>query len=485
MRAEAASGLPAAAAIVLAVTAARLVALHFDATDLYVDESQYWLWGQRPDFGYFSKPPLIGWLIGAVTAIAGSDAPFWVRMPGAILHAATALILGLMARDLYGDRAAFWVAVSYVTAPFAALGSLLISTDTVMAPFFAAALLLLFRATAGGGLAAAALAGFAAGAAVMAKYAGVYVLLGAIVAALFVPAARLRPGQWLALAAAFAVTIAPNVWWNLSHDLTTVEHTLDNARWVRGGDDLSGLHPARLATFLLSQFAVFGPILFAALLWAWAVAARRGERERRLMWMSLPVLAVVCLQALLSRAYANWAVATYFAGVLLAVALLLERAPRLLRWSLLVNGAVCILLPLATILAPWPAIGGKPLLARYLGQAALSRQIVAAAQAAGLGTIVAADRAILADLFRSAPAAGLSVHAPPASGRPANYYQQTFPLPPTAGRVLYVAERAPDCPGVETVAALDTRGGAHDGRSLAAFAVDAACLGAGEGGGDD
>ena len=97
--------------IVAAVTALRLVLLRFDQTDLFVDESQYWLWGQHFAFGYYSKPPLIAWVIGAVTTLAGSDAPFWVRAPGAVFHAATALILAALAVRLHGGRVALLVAV--------------------------------------------------------------------------------------------------------------------------------------------------------------------------------------------------------------------------------------------------------------------------------------------------------------------------------------------------------------------------------------
>ena len=131
--------LRSASALVCAITAARLIALWFNKTDLFVDESQYWLWGQRLDFGYYSKPPLIAWVIRAVTEMASSDSPFWVRAPGAVFHGATALILGALAARLYSASAGLWVAVSYATLPMVALGSLLMSTDTIMAPFFAAA----------------------------------------------------------------------------------------------------------------------------------------------------------------------------------------------------------------------------------------------------------------------------------------------------------------------------------------------------------
>ena len=57
----------------LAVTAARLIWLRLGGLDLYPDEAQYWLWSLTPDWGYFSKPPLIAWVIRATTLLLGDD----------------------------------------------------------------------------------------------------------------------------------------------------------------------------------------------------------------------------------------------------------------------------------------------------------------------------------------------------------------------------------------------------------------------------
>ncbi len=467
-----------AVAIVAAVTMARTVALWFNRTDLYVDESQYWLWGQQLDFGYYSKPPLIGWVIRAFTEIAGSDAPFWVRLPGSLFHGVTALILGALAARLFDGRTAIWVAAGYVTLPFVALGSLLISTDTIMAPFYAAALLAWFRATESRRVAAAALAGLFIGLAFMAKYAAIYFLLGAMLAAIVAPAMRLTTRQAIVFLVAFALTVAPNLIWNLTHEFTTVEHTMDNVGWVRGGSAFAGLNFGSLAEFFFAQFAVFGPVLFGALLWGWLW--RGAPYRTSLTAFSMPVLLIVCVQALLSRAYANWAVACYFAGLLIAVPLLLSRARWLLWLSLAVNAALCILLPLLTVLAPWPEQKGKPLLARYIGQAALSDEIVASAKDAGVRTIVASDRAILADLFYTGRDSGLAIRAPIPKGRPGNYYEQNFALSAGDANVLYIGEAAPVCDTgpLAPLAHLDTAKGTYAGRDIQTFLVPPGCLNA-------
>ncbi len=460
------------------LTGLRLLALAFNRTDLFVDESQYWLWGQRLDFGYYSKPPLIGWLIRAVTGLAGSDAPFWVRMPGALLHGATAMILAAAAARTAGARAAFWTGLSYATLPFVAVGSLILSTDTVMAPAYAAALygwLRMVDAPASRGWAV--WTGAAIGLAALAKYAAVYFLIGAGLAALFTREGRIGRGRGALLLLAFGAVMAPNVVWNLTHDLATVNHTMDNVGWVRQKSFLSGLNPGSLAGFMLNQFAVFGPVLFAGLLAAMVPALRAGGRARALALFALPPLIVVSVQALLEKAYANWALAAYFAGTLIAVPFLLDRAPRALRLSVLLNGLIAVTLPVLTILAPWPARDGAPLLKRYLGRAELSRQIIATAKAQQVGAVYATSRDILADLFYTGAGAGLAFYAPRPAGRPHNYYEQTWPLPDAAGPALAVLSTAPVCGGraLAPVATFDTTGTAHARDTIAAYLLPGDC----------
>ena len=270
----------------------------------------------------------------------------------------------------------------------------------------------------------------------LAKYAGAYFLLGAALSSLLVTEMRVGWRNGFLFALAFGLCIAPNVIWNLTHDLATVSHTMDNIGWVREAAPRTGLHPSRLAEFALNQFAVFGPLLFLAYLAA--LGSTRSPEQRALLLFSLPVLVIVCGQALLDRAYANWAVSAYFAGIVLVVPWLLPRAPRFLKFSLLVNGLVMVALPVLTITAPWPERNGKPLLGRYLGQSDLSRSIIAEALARGAVAVYSDDRAVLADLFYTGAASGLAFHAPKRAGRPLNYYEQTYPLPDHGALVYYV-----------------------------------------------
>ena len=56
----------------IALTAVRIWGLYVSTVDLYVDEAQYWAWSRDLAFGYFSKPPLLAWIIAASDQLCGS-----------------------------------------------------------------------------------------------------------------------------------------------------------------------------------------------------------------------------------------------------------------------------------------------------------------------------------------------------------------------------------------------------------------------------
>ena len=313
------------------VTLWRLALLPFDSADLFVDDAQYWFWGQTLDWGYYSKPPLIAWILRLSTSL-GSDAPFFIRLPLPLIHAATAVVVALIARRLFGPRIGGIAGFAFATLPGVALGSLLVSTDTPMLFCFALAMLAQLHLAARRSLAWAAVLGAAVGTGLMAKYAMIYFPLSAALAALLLPAARIAWRDALLAALVALLIVSPNLAWNAANQFATLHHTADNADWRGPRLDLAGL-----AEFLAGQFAVAGPVFFAAYLAGLRHAA--SPERRYLALMSLPILAIVSVQALVSGANANWAAAAHLAALVLATAVLAPR-PRLLAAGLAINLAV-------------------------------------------------------------------------------------------------------------------------------------------------
>ena len=301
----------------------RLVSLYYNTTDLFFDEAQYWLWGKEPAMGYFSKPPMLGWIIAAFTGICGSDSEFCVRLPSPIIHTGTAFLIFLSAKLLFNSRTGFWSAITFALLPGITLSSTLISTDVPLLFCWAGALWAFLRLHIFGGWKNAVLLGVFIGLGLMSKYAMAYFFLCTFLFALFdVSARRNVLSSKFALSGLIALAIlSPNLWWNAQHKFITATHTGDNIGW-RGG-----LHFDKLVEFVGSQFGVFGPILFAFLLISVFHFWREGwDRAQKLLVMySLPVIALIAFQALMSKAYANWAAVVYVAASILVADIIVNR----------------------------------------------------------------------------------------------------------------------------------------------------------------
>jgi 4-amino-4-deoxy-L-arabinose transferase-like glycosyltransferase len=308
-------------AAIFAVTLARLILLANTQLQLYPDESQYWIWSQSFDWGYFSKPPLIAWVIASATALLG-DTDFAVRVPSLLFHAMGAVFLLLSAHHLKQGWAALLAALIYLSMPGIGLSAGVISTDALLLPLWAGALYMLLRLRDGsGGWAYAIGLGMLTGLAFLAKYAAIYFLVGTGLAVLVDPPTRRALLSLKGLLAAFilAAIWAPNIFWNASHDFATVQHTAANANWQG-----QLFNPGELLDFLAGQFGVFGLLLFPILIIAIIQAWRRWQDPERQIDRFLtvyiaPALMVVLVQSFISRAHANWAASAYVAGTLLVL----------------------------------------------------------------------------------------------------------------------------------------------------------------------
>src|ERR1044071_3084775 len=108
-----------------ALLALRIAAIYAAKTDLVLDEAQYWTWSRELAFGYFSKPPMIAWVIRAASAVCG-DGEVCIRSASPILYTLSSFMIFLTGRALFGPRIGFWSAVVFDTLPGVSYSSLLI-----------------------------------------------------------------------------------------------------------------------------------------------------------------------------------------------------------------------------------------------------------------------------------------------------------------------------------------------------------------------
>ena len=337
------------AAVLAVLTGLRLAFLAWGGLDLSPDEAHYWEWSRRLDLSYYSKGPLIAYLIAGLTTVFGTSA-FGIRLGAVGLSLLGAWAIYRLGRELFGRPEPGALAVTGLQlTPLVWAGSLLTTIDSPFVVAWTLALWAAQRALAGGGAVAWLLLGLAVGVGSLAKYTMLFVLPGLALYLWLAPERRssLRSqGSVLALLTAL-VALAPVLIWNARTGWVTARHVASQGR---GG----GFTLEHLAEFLGSQILVLTPVIAALLAWGLWVGVREGFVRRRepyrfLLAFAAPVLGTYLAVGLQGKVQANWAAAAYPPLALATAGLLLERraglaaAPRRAQTRLLIVAGVVAL----------------------------------------------------------------------------------------------------------------------------------------------
>ena len=429
-----------------ALLAVRLVAVYAARTDLVLDEAQYWTWSRELAFGYFSKPPMIAWVIRGISEVCGNSEAC-IRSASPILYSIVSVVIFFTARALYDARVGFWSAVIFATLPGVSYSSLLITTDVPLILCWSIMLYAWVMLVKRQSLGYAILLGVAIGFGLLAKQAMLYAFLCIGVHAAVSKDARdaLKGGRGVVAAALALLLFAPNVIWNAQHDFPTVKHTQSNIGW-----QYPYIHPLRLLEYVGVQFAVFGPILLVVLLrTAWREIRHPSDRNKLLLLsFSLPVLGLLVIQALLSRAHGNWSATAYPAGSILVTAVMLE-----LNRETLFKVSLAVHLAFAVIVAAAPAFAQQW---RLFEQFQFLRSVIGWHQTADLvsakladqhyGSILVDSREMAAELLYYLRDIETPIYVWPLGAVPHDHYEMTRPFAADSPEpVLYVSLRR--CPG--------------------------------------
>lgn len=430
-------------AVVAAVTFVRCAVLVLSPLDLYPDEAQYWWWAQTPDFGYFSKPPMIAWIIAASTAAFG-NAEWAIRIASPLLHAITSLLVFAIARRGLSPFLSMLSATAYLTLPGISYSSGLISTDVPLLVFWALASYAFLGACDQPDRRWTVLCGVALGLGLESKYAMLYFAAGAVVAAFLSPKARrLVAGPHGLLIVGIGIALlAPNIVWNALNGFPTIAHTEANADWARAHYSF-----ARAAVFAAGQFGVFGPFLLAGLagaLWRLARAPSRSEFELILAALALPPLLLILVQAFVAGANANWAATAFVAATPLSVAELARWWRGRALWaSFVINGlAMAALWVILLDPAAADAVGMGNAFKREEGWRLLGVEVAREAARTPYDFIAADNRSVMAELLYYARPRSVGIRAWDRDLAIHDHFEMTLRLEAGAARVLLVIEPA-------------------------------------------
>ncbi|MGH6736752.1 MAG: ArnT family glycosyltransferase [Methyloceanibacter sp.] len=429
-------------ACLAALLALRLAAVHAATIDLVMDEAQYWSWSRELDFGYFSKPPLIAWLIRGATEICGQSEAC-IRSASPVLYTFASVMIYATGRALYGARIGFWSAIVFATLPGVSYSSLLMTTDVPLILLWTVMLYVWVMLVKRRSMGFAVLLGVAIGIGLLAKQAMIYALLCIACHAAVSHDARdtLKHRRGLAAALVALALFSPNIAWNALHDFPTAKHTGANIGWQS-----PYLHPLSAVEYLIVQFGIFGPILFVVLARGACreIRAPRDPSKILLLAFSLPVFTLLLVQALLSRAHGNWSATAYPAATIFVTAVMLElNRQTLFRVSLGLHLALAAAIAAAPAFArTWPVFEQLQFLRSVVGWKEVAGAVRAKLAEERYGAILVDSRELAAEMLYYLRSSDVPLYVWAPGSAPHNHYEMTRPFTAaTPEPILFVSLR--------------------------------------------
>lgn len=320
----------------------KIMAVYFTDFSLYGDEAQYWLWSQSPDFGYFSKPPLLSWFLSLHSNIFG-DSFFSLKMFPLIVY--FFISFGVykisLCLSLSKNNSAL-CALSFLIIPAASISSFLISTDLLLLLFWSLAIVKILEIRVINSTLNFFLLGLFLGLAFLAKYAGAYFFISLffliIIDKKTFSAFRNNRLGFVVFLLSFFFILLPNIYWNLNNGWVTFVHTTDNANLQNLSFNFYG--PIK---FIGEQILMLGPILVLFFFFLFKGFYLDFENKFLLIF-SIPIIFIVLIESFLVRANANWAAPALISIFILLFRLISKKNIKMIKINYIFNYCIVVVL---------------------------------------------------------------------------------------------------------------------------------------------
>ncbi|UCF86887.1 MAG: glycosyltransferase family 39 protein [Nitrospiraceae bacterium] len=317
------------------------------------DETHYWEWSRRLDLSYYSKGPLIAYLMAFSTWLMG-DTVFAVRFFAPLFSALSSLFIYLLTLELFSDRRrACAAALVFQVVPLFAVYGVVNTTDAPLLFFWTLSLYLFWKAlnsnhraegrrqksegterttfnseqTTGNGLWWI-LLGCAIGLGLLAKYTMAFFYVCAFCFLFFSRNYRFWLKSkvfYLSLLLSFVI-FSPVLLWNAQHDWVAIRHAAGQAH-VSEGFRVSLID---FFSFLGSQIGILTPVLFFLIMYG-AITSFMGNKKSSiagfLFWFWVPILTLYIFKSLQGKVQANWALIAYITALIASADYYVQKVP--------------------------------------------------------------------------------------------------------------------------------------------------------------
>jgi undecaprenyl-diphosphatase len=294
--------------------------------DLCGDEAHYWEWSRHLDICYYSKGPVVAYIIWLATHIGG-DTAFTIRAPAVLLSAGSMIITYALGRRLFNSELAAFLGVLFlVAAPMINIGGAAMTIDTPLCFFWLAAVgawyLAIFKRRAWGWY----LGGLCVSVGFLAKFTAIFLLPGLLLFLVLSKEDRAwlkTPHPYLAVLVGL-LGFVPFVIWNVQHDWVTVRHLVALGRFDRSS------HPSGGLLSVAETAVVLSPIVFCFMvygIWRSTGLALRSKHRGHLFCQVFvwPVLIFYAVIGLHKHVPINWPFTSYLTGMIATGAIMADR----------------------------------------------------------------------------------------------------------------------------------------------------------------
>jgi undecaprenyl-diphosphatase len=318
---------------IILVTLFRLKYIQGSTFDLAAEEAQYWNWSRHLDWSYYSKGPMVAYLIYLFTKLGGNTV-FAIRLGAVGISLILTYLTYCFAQQLFGSkRISFFSALVMNIIPLFSAGAVLMTTDTPLLLFWMLTIYLVYLAVAKDKSSYWYLAGVTFGLGLLSKYTmGIWIPV-LLIFFIFAKKQRgwlKRKEPYLSLFVGLLV-FSPVIYWNYTHSWISASHVLGLSK-VSQGFSFSIRY---FFEYIGSQIGIITPGIFAGLAYAWwkswsSSPQNQGPADNfpsyQYLWCtSAPIFLLFLLKSIQGKVQANWAAPAYYTGLILAVAIFDKR----------------------------------------------------------------------------------------------------------------------------------------------------------------
>ncbi|WP_427981244.1 glycosyltransferase family 39 protein, partial [Agarivorans sp.] len=391
-------------------------------------------WSLTPDWGYYSKPPMVAWFIWLSTHVFGVS-EFSTKLPAPLLYLATAYIIQLTTEKLSTPKAGIWAFAIFILSPFVTLNSWFVTTDAPLIFFWSLTVLFFILADQTDKTRYWLLAGIFGGLGLLSKY--TMILLPAAIFFMYLFTHQyhrlIKWKFWLTIVIALLV-FSPNVIWQALNGFPSFIHTAELAN--KPGWD------GNPHEFIPGQLIVFGPVALIVLI---TTLGKRFRNQYPTVWYcTWTPLFIFSLKSFQGEAFVNWAAFAYASGAILSgIAISTMKS-----WIKISHLALSILVAVTFYHYPIiqktlnivPSTTNTPY-ARIEGWRELSQQVAAVAQQNPAAYVASNSRMVNAYLSYYLPESIQKLRTLNPDNHISNHYELFYLLKDEERPVIWLSER--------------------------------------------